>query len=313
MASELLNLGNVENIVSPKITTKAKSKTSKPKASKTSKQIIKMPEVKEKYIVGFWNKPISMNMFQEVRSGLKSEDILVTEYQKQLLEVDSKGSNELKNYRETLTTQKAELKLKKDGYLAIITEKYFQETYWDEKLEPYLKNLGFVPEFIKKEEPETKKNKDGIYETVNVMHVYVKNNLVNAKKENLPYTLQFILKAFDITDELKTEIESCLDTKTSISDKTTSSNEEMFKFASEFTIEALKNKLINYQGRALKIQSSMDFINWKLTQIKSYNNAKDQVSSNAKLEAAKEKTDKFLRMEVRRKSLENIVTKVWGN
>lgn len=267
-----------------------------------------------KFTVGQLN--ITPNTLTLAKLGEIPFEALETQFQSVIESKDIEGK--LSEYKDILTKDKQEATLKKNGFTALISEKYFQKDYWDETLSPYLIKTGFVPEIIEKLELETKRNKNGEYESKEVMHVYVQNNLTKANKDTLPYTLKFMLENFELDNITKTEIQNCIElckttkSETILNEKVVKNNSEMFTDGSNLTNEDLNNKLLLLKGRLLKVQSSLDLLNFKLKQIKWYENNKEHITSDVNLKIYEQKVQKYLKTDKKGQSLRGIVSKIWG-
>lgn len=283
-----------------------------------------------KYIFGSWNasniKPsepsiVTMKDFENMTDSNVPESEIIEKYQKQLLQIKIEGN--LKSYKEEdLNGMKKALNIKRNAYAAILTGKSVTEDYWNGTLENWFKLRNFKPEIVKKEEQVTVKNpKTKELEIKNIMKVYVTNNLKNAIESpsvNVPIVLNFILNTFELPAKVETDFKTCLDLINSeniedtINGHVFKANSELIKVAGDLCNEDLNNKNLTYNITYEKIRASIDFINWKLKQIKIFETEEKLISSDIKLQEYESKVQKYLKESEKGKSLRNIVAKTWS-
>lgn len=269
--------------------------------------------VNNKYIVGSLN--INLNDFKSM-----SEEVLTEKFNVHITTLYNKG--ELNNYKEALRTSKNDLNVKRNAYNAMITGKSVKKEYWNDVLEPYFKKIGFKYETEEKYETiSTRNSETKELELKQVLMIRVTNNISSVNKDltkNIKATLNLIISAFNLESDLETsfknlltslETEKAEDIKEGHIIKT---NSDLYKEANNYVSEIVKNEILTNNSYLLKVQSSIDFINWKLRLIRLYENDLKKAESDLKLDEMNVKIEKRLKTDKTFSNLRDIVKKNWG-
>jgi len=221
-------------------------------------------------------KAVSMSDFEHIEDSIEAESRLIESYNVQLTNIVGEGK--LKTYKDTLKSNKVKLTLQKNAYSVIISGKSVSKEYWDDQLYPYLKASRFPiteTDFEVRLEAVRKVDKETNEVTLEeVPKVHLTNNLKEAKKHQLPFTIQYILDHFDISSELEASFKEVLESLKSEKEETArkghvvKANSELVSEAGEKVKNDFNLDLARLEVYLENKTASISFINWKLSRIK---------------------------------------------